>query len=62
MIVSFSSAISNLWSLGGLPWDEVNVPLRICVLETGVVVLDQLVADGRVVREIQDGVYRYRAL
>ena len=50
------------WNLGGLSWDEVNVPLRICVLETGVVVLDQLVADGRVMREIQDGVFRYFAL
>ena len=47
------------WNLYGRTWEDTGVAMRLCIVETGLVMLDHLVATNQAACELRDGCWRY---
>ena len=47
------------WNTHAARWEDIDAAMRLCIIETGFVMLDHLTATGQATREMRDGFWRY---
>ncbi len=58
-IVGFDAIRRIKWNVPFDAWEDISLLQRMCIADSGTVVLDYLVERGRVLRKCEDGVNRY---